>query len=175
MLTTGERIRNRRKELGISADTLAEKIGVSRSTIFRYENGFIGKVNSNKLKPIAEALGTTLVYLMAWEQPVHEYTTRFKNIVLEALEGACIEDLQEACINKDGLYDMVYNDEFLSFETACNIANDMGISIDEILGRNIQASVIDEEHAELIKIYDKLTKEQREMHIALLKGTVSNL
>ncbi len=30
-MTTGERIKNRRKELGISADKLAELIGVSRS------------------------------------------------------------------------------------------------------------------------------------------------
>ena len=39
-MNVGERIKLRRKELKISADTLAERVGVSRSTIFRYERGY---------------------------------------------------------------------------------------------------------------------------------------
>lgn len=67
-MTTGERIRARRKELGITADTLAEQIGVSRSTMFRYENGFIEKMPMNNLVPIARALHTTVGYLMGWDE-----------------------------------------------------------------------------------------------------------
>ena len=67
-MTTGERIRARRKEIGITADTLAEKIGVSRSTMFRYENGFIEKMPINNLVPIARALHTTVGYLMGWDE-----------------------------------------------------------------------------------------------------------
>lgn len=67
-MTTGERIRDRRKELGITADTLAEAIGVSRSTMFRYENGFIEKMPINNLVPIARALHTTVGYLMGWDE-----------------------------------------------------------------------------------------------------------
>lgn len=67
-MTTGERIRERRKELGITADVLAEKIGVSRSTMFRYENGYIEKMPMNNLVPIARALHTTVGYLMGWEE-----------------------------------------------------------------------------------------------------------
>lgn len=37
MSKTGEQIKKRKKQLGMSADELAEKLGVSRSTIFRYE------------------------------------------------------------------------------------------------------------------------------------------
>ncbi len=67
-MTTGERIRDRRKELGITADALAETIGVSRSTMFRYENGFIEKMPINNLVPIARALHTTVGFLMGWEE-----------------------------------------------------------------------------------------------------------
>lgn len=67
-MSTGERIRDRRKELGISADTLAEAIGVSRSTMFRYENGYIEKMPVNNLVPIARALNTTVGYLMGWDK-----------------------------------------------------------------------------------------------------------
>lgn len=66
-MTTGERIRDRRKALGLTADALAEAIGVSRSTMFRYENGYIEKMPMNNLVPIARALHTTVGYLMGWE------------------------------------------------------------------------------------------------------------
>lgn len=66
-MTTAERIRMRRKQIGMSADVLAEKIGVSRSTVFRYENGDIEKVPANNLVPIAKALNTTLEFLIGWE------------------------------------------------------------------------------------------------------------
>ena len=40
-MNVGEKIKLRRKELKISADDLADAVGVSRSTIFRYEKGDI--------------------------------------------------------------------------------------------------------------------------------------
>jgi repressor LexA len=67
-MTIGERIKHRRKELGISADDLGEKLGVARSTVFRYENGFIEKVPVDVIKTIADALQTTPEYLMGWEE-----------------------------------------------------------------------------------------------------------
>lgn len=66
-MTTGERIKARRRELGISAEALAEQCGVSPATIYRYENGDIEKVGIDKLPPIAEALHTTQAYLLGWE------------------------------------------------------------------------------------------------------------
>lgn len=63
-MTTGERIKARRKQLAISADTLAEKIGVSRSTVFRWEKGEIEKVPAIELNTIASVLQTTAEYLI---------------------------------------------------------------------------------------------------------------
>ena len=40
-MNTGDRIKQRRIELVLSVDDLAEKIGKSRATIYRYENGDI--------------------------------------------------------------------------------------------------------------------------------------
>lgn len=68
-MTVGERIKFRRKQLGITADTLAEKVGVSRSTVFRWEKGDIEKVPGDTLVPIANALSVTPAYLMGWEEP----------------------------------------------------------------------------------------------------------
>lgn len=63
----GERMKLRRKELKLSADVVAEKLGVSRSTIFRYEKGDIEKLPTNILDDIAEVLKTTPAFLMGWE------------------------------------------------------------------------------------------------------------
>lgn len=67
-MTTGDRIKSRRKDLGISAEQLADKIGVSPATIYRYEKGDIEKVPSDVISNIAVFLNTTPAYLMGWEE-----------------------------------------------------------------------------------------------------------
>lgn len=64
---TADRIRARRKELGLSADIVATAIGVSRATMFRYENGDIEKVPVSLIPLLAKALHTTPSYLMGWD------------------------------------------------------------------------------------------------------------
>lgn len=83
MSITGERMQERRKELGISADTLAEHLGVSRSTIFRYENGDIEKVPANLLPDIAKFLRTSEAFLMGWEDVPESIITNIYPIELK--------------------------------------------------------------------------------------------
>lgn len=64
----GKRIKERRKELGMSADDLAKRLGKDRSTIYRYEKGDIENMPLDILEPIAKALRTTPQFLMGWEQ-----------------------------------------------------------------------------------------------------------
>ena len=75
-MNIGNRIKQRRKELGMSAETLAEKIGKSAATVYRYEKGDIAKVDSEIILPIADALFTTPAYLMGWEtEPIENKQT----------------------------------------------------------------------------------------------------
>lgn len=73
-MTIGERMKERRKELGISAEALAEIIKVAPATIYRYENGDILKVPSPILAKIADALNTSFGYLMGWTNIPDKYT-----------------------------------------------------------------------------------------------------
>ena len=66
-MNVGERIKQRRKQLGMTAEQLGKKIGKGTATIYRYENGEIEKIDASKLMPIADALLTTPAYLMGWE------------------------------------------------------------------------------------------------------------
>lgn len=72
-MNIGNRIKSRRKELHLSADEVAEKLNVSRSTVFRYENGDIEKFPTQKLTEIANVLKTTPGYLMGWSEK-HNYS-----------------------------------------------------------------------------------------------------
>lgn len=67
-MDVGERIKQRRKQLGISAEALAEQLGVSPATIYRYESNDIMNMRIDKLEPIAKALQTTPAYLMGWDR-----------------------------------------------------------------------------------------------------------
>ena len=82
-----------RKKRGISADTVAEAIGVSRSTIFRYERGDIDKVPADLLERIAAALHTNSGYLLGWsesDKPIIQ-TQRREESELTAAERELIE------------------------------------------------------------------------------------
>ncbi|RDG22069.1 multidrug transporter, partial [Lactiplantibacillus plantarum] len=63
-MNVGDRMKSIRKQQGISADQLAESIGVSRSTIFRYEKGDIEKMPIEVVANVASSLHVSLIDLM---------------------------------------------------------------------------------------------------------------
>lgn len=65
-MTTGGRMKERRKELQVPVDKIADALGVSVATIYRYENGDIEKVPGTVLEPLSRILHTTPSYLMGW-------------------------------------------------------------------------------------------------------------
>lgn len=65
-----ERIKQRRKEIGLSAEDVAERLNVSPATIYRYEKNDIKKFPTEILKPLADALCTTPEYLMGWTDDI---------------------------------------------------------------------------------------------------------
>ena len=66
ILTIGKQIRKRRKELKMSVDELARKIGKDRSTVYRYENGDIGNMPLELVAPMVEALKMTPQELLSF-------------------------------------------------------------------------------------------------------------
>lgn len=66
MLEIGKRIKERREELGMTQDELAQKVGYkSRSSINKIENGG-NDLPQGKIVAFAKALDTTPSYLMGW-------------------------------------------------------------------------------------------------------------
>lgn len=69
-MTTGQRIKERRIEMGYTVDKLAEILGKNRATVYRYESGDIDDMPTKVLESVAKALRTTPARLMGWSDDV---------------------------------------------------------------------------------------------------------
>jgi transcriptional regulator with XRE-family HTH domain len=66
--SVGEKIKARRLELGWSLRELASRMGyANQSTVARIESGVID-IPQSKVVKFAEVMGTTVAFLMDWEQ-----------------------------------------------------------------------------------------------------------
>lgn len=72
-MSIGQRIKQRRKDLNISADELARKLGKNRATVYRYEKDDIKDLPISVLESLADVLGTTPAYLMGWTDSNQDY------------------------------------------------------------------------------------------------------
>lgn len=63
-----KRIKQRRQELGLSLQNVADETGISRSTLQRYETGGIKNIPIKRLKGLANALKTTSEWIMGTDE-----------------------------------------------------------------------------------------------------------
>ena len=61
-----EKIKRRREELGLTLEQVGNAVGVGKSTVRKWETGYIANVRRDKIGKLAEALRTTPDYLMGW-------------------------------------------------------------------------------------------------------------
>ena len=75
-MTVGERIKKRRKQLKLTADDVAVKIGKNRATVYRYESDEVEGLALDTILNLAKALNTDPAYLMGWsdEEPTNLIT-----------------------------------------------------------------------------------------------------
>jgi transcriptional regulator with XRE-family HTH domain len=62
------KIKELRKEKGMTLEQVADIVGVGKSTVRKWETGMIANMRRDKIAALANALGTTPVYLMGWEE-----------------------------------------------------------------------------------------------------------
>ena len=66
-MTVGERMKEIRKRLGMSQVAFADKINVSKQTLYKYENNIITNIPSDKIEAAAELGNVSPAFLMGWE------------------------------------------------------------------------------------------------------------
>ena len=90
MHTLGSRIREARKERGLTQEALGEKAGIQKSAVAKYENNRIETPNAEVIRAFAQALGTTEAYLnssLIKELEARWQFNKKKNWDPEKLEG----------------------------------------------------------------------------------------
>ena len=90
MITVGQRIKERRKELLMTQTDLAKRIGVSsKAAVSRVENGR-EDLTTDRVRKYAKALNCTPAYLMGWD--TNNYDT-----LVEAYRVAPIKEKKAIC------------------------------------------------------------------------------
>ena len=92
-MNIGQRIKERRKKLKMSADDLGKRLGKDRSTIYRYEKGDIENLPLDILEPIAAALNTTPAYLMGWDEEIKKGPAEMAERHFEIIMDEDISDI----------------------------------------------------------------------------------
>ena len=66
-MSIGTRIKDRRKQLGLTQDELADKVKTTKQAIYKYEKGIVTNLPSDKIEKLAAALDCSPGYLMGWD------------------------------------------------------------------------------------------------------------
>lgn len=65
-MTIGERIKSIRENKGMEQQELAERVGISKQLMYKYEAGAVKKIPSDKIEAISDALNVSPWEIMGW-------------------------------------------------------------------------------------------------------------
>ena len=68
MLSLSENIKAGRKKVGLTQEELANKLGVKKQTVQKYESGIITNIPSDNIEKMAVIFETTPADLMGWNE-----------------------------------------------------------------------------------------------------------
>ena len=98
-MTKGERIRKLRDSAELNQVELAQKIGVSKQTLYKYENDIITNIPSDKIESIARVCGSTPAYIMGWTKAEEDALLAFNR--LDSTDQARIMERIETMLEAD--------------------------------------------------------------------------
>ena len=101
-MTIGNRIKSLRESKGITQTELAELIGTTKQNIYKYENGIITNIPSDKIELIAQRLSVSPAYLMGWEDEKPPEPTKPTERELSKNEREMIEIFKDLTETQQG-------------------------------------------------------------------------
>lgn len=78
-MTKGDRIKNRREELGMGQTELANKIGISKQSLYKYERDIVTNIPSDIIEKLSRALDVTPAFLMGWKEDPSNIVIEFED------------------------------------------------------------------------------------------------
>lgn len=128
------RIKNRRQELGLSYQQLADLTNMSKSTLQRYETGGIKNIPLDRLEPLASALSVTPEWIIGQEEK--EVKTMLILRELREEKGLSMRQLAtelEIAYNVYRSYEV--GDREPDIETLIKMADFFECTVDLLIGR----------------------------------------
>lgn len=117
MAEIGKRIREKRESIGMTQEELAEKLGYkNKSSIAKIETGTNDIVQS-KVIEFANVLGTTVAYLMGWEENSFSNKKGVKiNVLGRVAAGIPIEAVEDVIDTEEITQEMAATGEFFGLQ-----------------------------------------------------------
>lgn len=116
-MTVGERIKALRTSLKMSQVEFADKINVSKQTLYKYENNIITNIPSDKIEAAAKIGNVTPGFLMGWESLKPKSG---KGIVINVLgrvaAGIPIEAIEDVIDTEEISEEMAKTGEFFGLQ-----------------------------------------------------------
>ena len=116
-MAVGDRIKEIRNKLGMSQVDFADKISVSKQTLYKYENNIITNIPSDKIEAVSKIGNVSPAYLMGWDEPL-EYKQISKQEQDHLNKYRLIDDKGKHTV--DTVLEMEYN--------RCNTTSDSNIT-----------------------------------------------
>lgn len=98
-MTIADRIRNRRIELGLSVDDLANRLHKNRATVYRYESNYIKTYSPDVIASLAEALQTTPAYFYYDEDSAPDESKAPEIRIVSGMMEKMTKEQQEQVVN----------------------------------------------------------------------------
>lgn len=119
-MTVGERIKDLREKLGISQVDFADKINVSKQTLYKYENNIITNIPSDKIEAVANIGNLSPAYLMGWDSNVgpvmcgtkHKQPGVTINVLGRVAAGTPIEAIEDIIETEEITQELASTGEF---------------------------------------------------------------
>ena len=113
-------IKREREKAGISQTDFAKMIKVTKQTLYKYEQGIITNIPSNKIEEIANALGLSPSYIMGWEETTDESAPKRKGVAIPVLghvaAGIPIEMIEDIIDTEEIPEDMAKHGEYFALK-----------------------------------------------------------
>lgn len=123
-MTIGERIKNLREKLGISQVDFADKINVSKQTLYKYENNIITNIPSDKIEAVASIGNISPAFLMGWDSNVRPIKNGSKhkspgvtiNVLGRVAAGTPIEAIEDVIDTEEITEEMASTGDFFGLQ-----------------------------------------------------------
>lgn len=115
-MTMAERIKERRLQMAYTQEELAQKLGLQKSAIAKYENGRVENIKRSVIADMANILECSPSYLMGWDEPPHSRKGVTINVLGRVAAGIPLEAIEDIIDTEEISEEMAKTGEFFGLQ-----------------------------------------------------------